>query len=109
MECGGANFSNHLQDWRHEVIPVIDFVSHAKAMGANAQKASSISELEAALKESRNTDRSTLILIETHPLITTEAGGHWWDVVVPEASARPEVDTARERYERQRSFQRAIN
>ena len=27
-------------------------------------------------------------MIDTDPLISTEAGGHWWDVAVPEVSER---------------------
>ena len=38
---------------------------------------------------------------------TTEAGGHWWDVAVPEVSSRAaEVQEARKRYESQRELQR---
>ena len=55
--------------------------------------------LEAALDESRGADRSTLILIDTHPLVATQAGGHWWDVAVPEVSVREQVNTARKAYE----------
>ena len=31
--------------------------------------------------------RTTVIVIDTDPWISTEAGGHWWDVAVPEVSA----------------------
>ena len=41
-----------------------------------------------------------MIVIDTDPLITTEAGGHWWDVAVPEVSERPQVNAARKEYER---------
>ncbi|KTR05595.1 3D-(3,5/4)-trihydroxycyclohexane-1,2-dione hydrolase [Aureimonas ureilytica] len=109
MACGGANFNNLLEDCRQEVVPEIDFVAHAKAMGALAEKVSSIADLEAALERTRANTRSTVILIDTHPLITTEAGGHWWDVAVPEVSDRAEIAPARERYEKNRAFQRAIN
>ncbi|ALN74786.1 3D-(3,5/4)-trihydroxycyclohexane-1,2-dione acylhydrolase (decyclizing) [Aureimonas sp. AU20] len=109
MECGGANFNNLLEDCRQEVVPEIDFVAHARAMGAVAEKAGSIAELEAALERTRGNDRSTVILIDTHPLITTEAGGHWWDVAVPEVSTRAEIGPARAKYETNRAFQRAIN
>lgn len=109
MACGGANFNNLLEDCRQEVTPEIDFVAHAKAMGAMAEKVSSIADLEAALERTRSNTRSTVILIDTHPLITTEAGGHWWDVVVPEVSDRAEIAPARADYERNRAFQRALN
>ena len=39
------------------------------------------------------------IVIDTDPLVSTEAGGHWWDVAVPEVSARNEVNAARKAYE----------
>ena len=38
-------------------------------------------------------------MIDTDPAITTEAGGHWWDVAVPEVSDRAEVRAARRDYE----------
>jgi len=40
-----------------------------------------------------------VLVIDTDPLISTEAGGHWWDVAVPEVSARPQVNAARKEYE----------
>ena len=54
-------------------------------------KAASIAELETALAEAKTNDRTTVIVIDTHPLVSTEAGGHWWDVAVPEVSEREEV------------------
>jgi 3D-(3,5/4)-trihydroxycyclohexane-1,2-dione acylhydrolase (decyclizing) len=39
-----------------------------------------------------------VIVIDTDPLVTTEEGGAWWDVAVPETSARAEVRRAREAY-----------
>ena len=108
-ECGGAHFNNLLEDCHHEVAPAIDFAGHARAMGAYARKVASIADLETALKETGADDRSTVIVIDTHPLIVTEAGGHWWDVVVPQMSDRAEIAPAREKYEAMRRYQRAIN
>ena len=39
-----------------------------------------------------------VFVINTDPLISTDAGGHWWDVAVPEVSERPSVNAAREAY-----------
>ena len=99
MATGGANFNNLLKDARHESLPEIDFVAHAASMGALAEKVSSVDELEAALKRSKANDRTTLILIDTDPLVSTEAGGHWWDVAVPQVSQRSQVNAARKSYE----------
>ena len=58
-----------------------------------------VAELEAALKKARSADRTSVIVIETDPFATTAAGGHWWDVAVPQVSERAEVRAARADYE----------
>lgn len=99
MATGGANFNNLLKDTFHETLPEIDFAAHAAAMGAWVRKAASIAELESALDEAAKVERTTVLVIDTDPLISTEAGGHWWDVAVPEVSVRREVNAARKGYE----------
>ncbi len=106
MATGGANFNNLLKDSRFEVMPEIDFRAHAASMGAVAVKVASITELEQAIEASKKNDRSSVIVIDTDPLITTDEGGHWWDVAVPEVSPRAEVNKARAAYEKARAAQR---
>ena len=96
---GGAPFNNLLADTRHETLAEIDFVAHAQSLGASAEKVGSIAELEAALVRARTATRSHVIVIDTDPAISTEAGGTWWDVAVPEISDRPAVNAARADYE----------
>jgi 3D-(3,5/4)-trihydroxycyclohexane-1,2-dione acylhydrolase (decyclizing) len=95
---GGAGFNNLLKDSVHEVLPEVDFALHARSLGAVTEKVASLAELGPALERARASDRTYAVVIDTDPLITTEAGGHWWDVVVPEVSVRPEVHAAREAY-----------
>lgn len=99
MATGGANFNNLLKDTQHEVLPEIDFAKHAESMGAWSRKVGSVAELESALKEAESIERTTVLVIDTDPLISTDAGGHWWDVAVPEVSVRPSVNAARKEYE----------
>jgi 3D-(3,5/4)-trihydroxycyclohexane-1,2-dione acylhydrolase (decyclizing) len=99
MATGGANFNNLLADTYHEELPEIDFAAHAAAMGAVSRKVASIAELETALAETKSEKRTSVIVIDTDPLITTPEGGHWWDVAVPEVSDRTSVNTARTKYE----------
>ncbi|MDR6666708.1 3D-(3,5/4)-trihydroxycyclohexane-1,2-dione acylhydrolase (decyclizing) [Rhizobium sp. 1399] len=106
MATGGANFNNLLKDSYHEVMPEIDFRAHAEAMGAIAVKVSSIAELEQAIADSKKNDRTSVFVIDTDPLVTTDAGGHWWDVAVPEVSPRGEVNKAHEAYVKARAAQR---
>lgn len=98
MGTGGAQFNNL---YAHtNVSPMaIDFAAHAASMGARSQKVSSISELETALDAAREATETTVIVIDTDPYPTTGAGGYWWDVAVPEVSARAEVNQARAAYE----------
>ncbi|TCU22893.1 3D-(3,5/4)-trihydroxycyclohexane-1,2-dione hydrolase [Rhizobium azibense] len=106
METGGANFNNLLKDSYHQVTPEIDFRAHAESMGAIAVKVSSIAELERAIADSKENDRTSVFVIDTDPLITTQAGGHWWDVAVPEVSPREQVNKARKSYVEARKHQR---
>lgn len=92
---GGVPFNNLLD----EAAPHINFAAHARSLGAHAEKVAGITELEAALQRTKAIQHSCVIVIDTDPTITTQAGGHWWDVAVPEVSSRAAVNQARERYE----------
>ncbi len=96
---GSESFSNLLADAEHETLPDIDFVAHAASLGAIAEKADSIAALEQALARANKADRTSVIVIDTDPMKTTEAGGWWWDVAVPEVSERTAVRDARAAYE----------
>jgi 3D-(3,5/4)-trihydroxycyclohexane-1,2-dione acylhydrolase (decyclizing) len=96
---GGAGFNNLLADAAHEVLPSIDFAAHAASLGALSEHVRTLGELESAMVRARAAERSYVVVIDTDPLKTTEAGGWWWDVVVPEVSERPEVEAARRAYE----------
>jgi 3D-(3,5/4)-trihydroxycyclohexane-1,2-dione acylhydrolase (decyclizing) len=103
---GGAPFNNLLRDVRHEAMPEVDFVAHARALGAKAVKVKSIADLETAFKTARAAKSTQVIVIETDPMGSTDAGGFWWDVAVPEVSERKEVDVARRGYEEAKTLQR---
>jgi 3D-(3,5/4)-trihydroxycyclohexane-1,2-dione acylhydrolase (decyclizing) len=47
-----------------------------------------------------------VIVIETDPFATTAAGGHWWDVAVPQVSERAKVRAARAEYDAKLKTQR---
>jgi 3D-(3,5/4)-trihydroxycyclohexane-1,2-dione acylhydrolase (decyclizing) len=96
---GAESFNNLFAHTRHETLPDIDFAAHAASLGAIATKVSGLPELEAALRIARAADRTSVIVIDTDPHAAMEAGGHWWDVAVPEVSERAEVRAARVAYE----------
>ncbi|MBB4092184.1 3D-(3,5/4)-trihydroxycyclohexane-1,2-dione acylhydrolase (decyclizing) [Ochrobactrum pecoris] len=99
MATGGAEFNNLLDHSSHVNPSHIDFAAHAGAMGADTKKVGSIRELEEALAETRNSERTTVVIIDTDPYPTPETGGWWWDVAVPEVSEREQVRAARKDYE----------
>lgn len=101
MGTGGAEFNN-LLDHSYHVNPAnIDFAAHAASMGAASVHVSSITELEDALQRSKSAKGPFVIVIDTDPYPSTPDGGFWWDVAVPEVSAREEVRAKRAEYEKQ--------
>lgn len=95
---GGAAFNNLMKDTRHETLPNIDLVKHSASLGAVAIRVGGVSELELALARARKARRTSVLVIETDAGGATEVGGHWWDVAVPEVSARKQVRKARAAY-----------
>jgi 3D-(3,5/4)-trihydroxycyclohexane-1,2-dione acylhydrolase (decyclizing) len=94
---GNASFNN-MRSFVDAGEGGLDFVAHARSLGALAGKVKGIAELASSLAVARKSDRTSVLVIETDPACSTTAGGHWWDVPVPEVSERAEVRAARERY-----------
>lgn len=86
--------------------PQLDFVQHARALGAQAEKVASLAELPAALERARAAKVSAVVVIETDPETSTQAGGAWWDVPVAQVSPSEKTQAARQKYEQQRTRQR---
>jgi len=97
---GGVPFNNLLDDCvqGQDGTPRIDYAAHAASLGARAENVKTIPELEAALQRARVSGRTYVICIDTDPAHTTDEGGCWWEVAVPEVSDRAEVRRAREQY-----------
>nr|WP_245344585.1 3D-(3,5/4)-trihydroxycyclohexane-1,2-dione acylhydrolase (decyclizing) [Asticcacaulis solisilvae] len=100
---GGEPFNNRLTDSWQKVMPDIDFVAHAAAMGAKAEKVADIAALEEAIGRAATVPGVKVIVIETDATAGTDAGGTWWDVAVPEVSTSAAVRSARAAYAQKRS------
>ncbi|MDY6960390.1 MAG: 3D-(3,5/4)-trihydroxycyclohexane-1,2-dione acylhydrolase (decyclizing) [Pseudomonadota bacterium] len=98
MSTGGAEFNNLLDHAQYANPSRIDFAAHAASMGAETRKVSRISELEAGLREARTATGPFVLVIDTDPYPSTQAGGTWWDVAVPAVSTREAVREARQNY-----------
>ena len=79
--------------------PEIDFVAHAASMGAHAEKAADIADLEAQIVAARGRAIPSVIVIDTEAVSGTGVGGHWWDVAVPQVGGPERLEKARERYD----------
>ncbi|MBU2711181.1 3D-(3,5/4)-trihydroxycyclohexane-1,2-dione acylhydrolase (decyclizing) [Zooshikella harenae] len=101
QHCGSAPFNNLLADCYSSEAEVlrVNFAAHARSLGAEAEQVSSIHSLEQALTRAKAATRTYVITIDTDPRQSTEAGGCWWDVAVPEVSERHQVNDARAKYE----------
>ncbi len=84
----------------------VDFVKHAESMGAVAEKVKSLADLEAALKRARKSSKTHAIVIDTDPMPSTDAGGYWWEVGVPEVSSRKQVVVAHKKWKSGGKLQR---
>ena len=106
MGTGGAEFNNLLAHTIHHQPSAIDFAAHAGSMGATSVKVDSIADMETALAKRGAIKGPYVIVIDTDPYPSTEPGGTWWDVGVPQVSERQEVNAARETYDGMKAKQR---
>jgi 3D-(3,5/4)-trihydroxycyclohexane-1,2-dione acylhydrolase (decyclizing) len=93
---GSAQFNNLLDDCIAEggEASNIDFAMHARAMGADAVHVKDVTELKRAMVQARAAKRTQVLVIDTTHTRTTQEGGCWWEVGIPEVSVRPEVNAA---------------
>ncbi len=94
-----------------EPLPV-DLAANARSYGVDVIEIppgpDAIAELGRAVASAKASATSTLIHIESDPLLPGPDGGGWWDVPVAETSATPSVQAARAEYEAARDRQRPL-
>jgi 3D-(3,5/4)-trihydroxycyclohexane-1,2-dione acylhydrolase (decyclizing) len=81
-----------------DVLPV-DLAANAESLGADVLRARTIDELRAALAKARESDRTTVVHVETDPLVPAPDSEAWWDVPVAEVSALDTTRAARAAYD----------
>ena len=86
----------------------VDLAANAASLGALAVRATTVVELREALKAARLSEQTTVIHVETDPLLSGPDGGGWWDVPVAEVSTIDTTVAARARYQSARSAQRPL-
>jgi len=91
---GSAAFNN-----LRTASPDVDYVLHARALGAHAEKVTTVAALETALVKAKGRQTSSVIVIETDPNVGTTEGGAWWQVPIGEVSEDAALRRARDDYE----------
>ncbi|MDB5893068.1 MAG: hypothetical protein JWQ88_599, partial [Rhodoferax sp.] len=102
LASGSPRFNNMLDDCADAdaegSLPQIDFAMHARSLGAEAVHVDGIASLKEAMRRAREATRTQVIVIDTTHTRTTDDGGCWWEVPIPEVSDRIEVRAAHAQY-----------
>ncbi len=95
-------------DSESEAAPLlpVDLAANAAGLGAHVLRASSIAELESALREAKTIDRTVVIYVEADRYAAVPNYDAWWDVPVAEVSDTEPVRQARRAYEDSRRASR---
>jgi 3D-(3,5/4)-trihydroxycyclohexane-1,2-dione acylhydrolase (decyclizing) len=88
------------------VLPV-DLAANAASLGAKVIQVDGVTELEKALAEAQASDVTTVVHVETDPLVPAPDSPAWWDVPVAEVSGLESTTRARSTYDSYKQRQRA--
>jgi 3D-(3,5/4)-trihydroxycyclohexane-1,2-dione acylhydrolase (decyclizing) len=88
-----------------DLLPV-DLGANAASLGAQVTYATTIAELEAALRAAREAAETTVIHVRTDPLVGAPSSDAWWDVPVAEVAELESTRDARADYEEHKTSQR---
>ncbi|HEX6074308.1 MAG TPA: 3D-(3,5/4)-trihydroxycyclohexane-1,2-dione acylhydrolase (decyclizing) [Micromonosporaceae bacterium] len=88
-----------------DLLPV-DLAANAESLGADVLRAGSVAEFRTALRKAREATRTTVVHVETDPLVPAPGSDAWWDVPVAEVSTLDTTRVARERYQAAKRAQR---
>ena len=80
--------------------------ANAASLGAATIRANSREDLHNALTKARQSQRTTVILVETDINQRVPGFESWWDVPIAETSQLPQVQAARAAYEDDRRRER---
>lgn len=84
----------------------VDFVENARSLGAEASRARTCNDLEAALQAMRGHGSTSVVVIETDGSQRVPGYESWWDVPIAEVSEIPAVQQARKAWLAGRSKER---
>ena len=86
----------------------VDLAANAASLGADVIKAGTAAEFTDAVKVAKASDRTTVIYVETDPMIYAPDSHSWWDVPVSEVSTLESTQQAYARYADWKKVQRPL-
>jgi Acetolactate synthase len=105
-------YDSEERNFQGEQLLPVDLAANARSYGIEVTEIlpgpAAINDLRAAVAAAKASDSSTLIHINSDPLLYGPDGGGWWDVPVAETSELPSTQNARAEYETQRKRQRPL-
>lgn len=84
----------------------VDLAANAASLGADMLRVSTVDEMTIALDKAKRSSHTTVIHIETDPLVGAPSSEAWWDVPVAEESTVDSTRAARVAYESGKRGQR---
>ncbi|MDT7795667.1 MAG: hypothetical protein QOD59_5108, partial [Mycobacterium sp.] len=86
----------------------VDLAANAASLGAHVVKVVTAAEFTDAVKVAKASDRTTVIHVETDPLIPAPDSESWWDVPVSEVSTLESTQAAYQTYAEWKKIQRPL-
>ena len=105
-------YDGEARNFQGERVLPVDLAANARSYGLDVIEVepatSAIDDLKAALATAKASSRSTVIHINSDPLVYAPDGAGWWDVPVPEVSTLESTRRARVAYLERRVRQRPL-
>lgn len=86
----------------------VDLAANAASLGADVLPVTGIESFRGAVRKAKESSRTTVIHVETDPLVPAPDSPAWWDVPVSEVSALASTQQARRTYEDHKTRQRPL-
>lgn len=90
-----------------EMLPV-DLAANAASLGARVIRANCATDFANAIKEAKANAATTVIHVETDPLLSAPDSRSWWDVPVSEVSSLDSTQRAYRSYAQWKTLQRSL-
>lgn len=86
----------------------VDLAANAASLGADVIRVGTAAEFTDAVKTAKGAENTTVIYVETDPMVFAPDSHSWWDVPVSEVSTLESTQSAYERYADWKKVQRPL-